>query len=42
MVEGVLPLVTVERSNLVYSGIARNFILCERSMSVSVAMIPQF
>ena len=41
MVEGVLPHVILERSNLVYSGIARNFILCEKSMGESVAMIPQ-
>jgi len=30
MVKGVLLHVTVERSHLVYSGIARNFILSEK------------
>ena len=30
VVKGVLRHVTVERSHLVYSGIARNFILCEK------------
>ena len=41
MAEGVLRHLTVERSNLLYSGIARNFILCDKSMGESVAMIPQ-
>jgi len=41
MAEGVLPHVTLERSNILYSGIARNFILCEKSMGESVAMFPQ-
>jgi len=30
MVKGVLPPATVERRHLGYSGIARNFILCEK------------
>jgi len=30
MVKGVSPHVTVERRHLVYKGIARNFILCEK------------
>jgi len=41
MVKGFLPNVAVERSHLAYSGIARNFILCEKSMGESVAMLPQ-
>jgi len=41
MVEGVLRHATVLRSNLLYSGIARNFILCEKSMGECVAMFPQ-
>ena len=42
MVKGVLPHVTVERNHLVaYSGIASNFILCEKSMGKPVAMLPQ-
>jgi len=41
MVEGVLRHVTIEGSNLLYSGTARNFILCEKSMGESVAMTAQ-
>jgi len=33
--------VTVERRRLGYSGIARNFVLCEKSMAESVAILPQ-
>jgi len=50
MVEGVLLHVTVERRHLgmycsetvsAHSGKARRFILCEKSMNESVAMLPQ-
>jgi len=41
MVKGVLRHVTVEGSHLAYSGVARNFILCEKCMGESAAMLPQ-
>jgi len=41
MVEGVLPHVSVDGNHLAYSGVACNFILCEKSMGESVAMLPQ-
>jgi len=40
-VKGVLPHATVECRHLGYSGIAHNFILCEKKHGEFVAMLPQ-